>query len=211
MNKGKFLVLGGLDQTGKSTQAANLVDYLQEHGIPAIATFEPGGTLFGGRMRKELLMNKDLSPKTQLLMYQAIREEHLEKVIRPNLEQGVTVITDRFFESTFLFQGMQGLDDQFLVQMHHNLGQDDPSPDFWFLFKGKVGHRGKEEQTHYDLFVDQFRVEMEHRLDLFASKIPSSKAKIIDVTGKTPFDVFFNLTKILQSLFPTLSKERYIA
>jgi dTMP kinase len=80
MKKGKFIVLSGPDQTGKSTQVSLLVDFLTARGISVIRTREPGGTTEGDHIRMLLLdPSLSLSPKTELLLFLASREEHLNK------------------------------------------------------------------------------------------------------------------------------------
>lgn len=110
---GFFISLEGIEGSGKSTQGKLLGDFLRGKGIDALFTEEPGGTEIGNQIRSILLSieNRDMSPITELLLYNASRAQHVEQVIRPALKRGVTVITDRFSDSTVAYQGYgRGID-----------------------------------------------------------------------------------------------------
>ncbi|OZU88636.1 dTMP kinase [Virgibacillus indicus] len=161
---GKFIVFGGLDQTGKTTQSKKLVNYLNNNGIPAIWTSEPKGTNFGKEV-SDLLQSHTLSSKAQLLLFQAAREEHLHNVILPNLIKGKWVVCDRYFESSFIYQGQMGLSDELLYASHRLFDHDAVKPDKTFLFKGKIGERDYFDKL--DQFCESNRKELEKRIDLF--------------------------------------------
>lgn len=194
----RFLVFGGLDETGKTTQSKKVVEYLNGIGIPTIWTYEPGGTELGKELRQLLLhQTTPLSPKTQLLLFQAAREEHLENVIRPALKEGKWVISDRFFESSFIYQGMMGLEDEFLLNLHKILGQHEPNPDLHLLFTGRIGNR--EEQNQLDAFCRDNREEMEKRIHTFATHTPSH---IFHVQQQTEEEIFQEILSVLQPFLP---------
>lgn len=106
--KGLFVTLEGIEGCGKTTQAARLKLYLEERNIPVLATREPGGTAIGEKIRKMLIdpENKDLLPLTEVLLFSAARHQHVMEVIRPALERGFVVISDRFYDATFAYQGL---------------------------------------------------------------------------------------------------------
>ena len=115
-NKGKFIVLEGVEGVGKSTQAAILAEGLKRRGINAVVTREPGGAPLGEKLR-ELILDPayDEDAVTELFMYSAARRVHLNEVVIPALESGTTVICDRFFYSTVAYQGYgRGLDVDFI-------------------------------------------------------------------------------------------------
>ena len=98
----------GPEGSGKSTQARILIQRLAERGIEAIYTREPGGTALGEAIRNILQHNQaGESPceRAELLLFEASRNQLVEKVIRPNLEKGIWVICDRFMDSTTAYQG----------------------------------------------------------------------------------------------------------
>ncbi|MBI4038089.1 dTMP kinase [Candidatus Daviesbacteria bacterium] len=117
VEKGLFVVLEGIDNCGKTTQAGLLAQYLEGRGLEVIQTREPGGTEVGEEIRQVLLKPREeiMSPDTQALLFYAARQEFLSQVVKPNLEAGITVITDRFEPSTWVYQGyVQGVDAEFL-------------------------------------------------------------------------------------------------
>ena len=103
--RGRFITLEGIDGAGKSTHLQWLARTLEERGIGVRATREPGGTVFGERLR-ELLLDRDqrLAPETETLLMFAARREHLETVILPALTAGTWVLCDRFTDASYAYQ-----------------------------------------------------------------------------------------------------------
>ena len=101
----RFIVFEGGDGSGKSTQAHALYRRLQRRGYPALLTHEPGGTPVGESIRRWLKNHRNLSPLSELLLFAAARSELVASVIRPALEIGTTVISDRYTASTVAYQG----------------------------------------------------------------------------------------------------------
>ncbi len=99
--KGKFIVIEGVDGCGKGTLMEHLKNVLPTNQF--VFTREPGGTPFGAELRK-LLLNNEIDPVTQLLLFEADRKRHIEEVILPALASGKHVISDRFDASTFAYQ-----------------------------------------------------------------------------------------------------------
>lgn len=102
---GRFISFEGGDGAGKTTQIALLVEHIESTGGEVVVTREPGGTELGRKIRQALLHGEDLSPRTEALLYSADRAHHAATVIRPALERGATVITDRFADSSVAYQG----------------------------------------------------------------------------------------------------------
>ena len=105
---GTFLSFEGGDGSGKSTQLDLLADWLRGRGHEVVVTREPGGTLLGTKLRNIVLdaHNADvISPRAEALIYAADRADHVERVIRPALERGAVVITDRYVDSSLAYQG----------------------------------------------------------------------------------------------------------
>jgi len=114
VKKGLFITFEGLDKVGKSTQVDRLVEYLESRKIKVILVREPGSTEISEQIRK-ILLDKDnsgkISPLTELLLYNAARAQLVESVIRPALENGEIVVSDRFYDSTTAYQGYgRGID-----------------------------------------------------------------------------------------------------
>jgi dTMP kinase len=102
--RGKFITLEGIDGAGKSTHHAWLVDRLKRSGRDIVATREPGGTPLGEKLRT-LLLSESMHLETEALMMFAARREHLDKLILPALEKGQWVVSDRFTDATYAYQG----------------------------------------------------------------------------------------------------------
>jgi dTMP kinase len=105
--RGLLLALEGGEGAGKSTQARLLAIWLRDQGFDVVATHEPGATKVGMRLRALLLDNTHagLAPRAETLMYAADRAEHVAAVIRPALERGAVVVTDRYVDSSLAYQG----------------------------------------------------------------------------------------------------------
>ena len=96
----------GIEGSGKTTQVELLYKYLQERGYQVVRTREPGGTALGEALRK-VLLQKDLHvlPLSELLIFMAVRSQHMEEVITPALARGAVVVCDRFVDATYAYQG----------------------------------------------------------------------------------------------------------
>jgi len=106
MTPGKFITLEGIDGAGKSTHLAWLKNFLRGRGLTVVVTREPGGTPLGEKLRALLLdSSQAMHPETEALLMFAARREHLDKVILPALERGDWVISDRFTDASFAYQG----------------------------------------------------------------------------------------------------------
>lgn len=104
---GLFVTFEGIEGCGKSTQAALLKDYLQQKNIPVFLTREPGGPKIAEAIRAILLSNDntEMLDRTEVLLYMASRSQHTGQWIIPQLKQGKVVISDRYYDSTFAYQG----------------------------------------------------------------------------------------------------------
>ena len=101
-----FITLEGIEGSGKSTNIRVINNYLNDKNINYINTREPGGSEVGDQLRNILLnTEKKLSNQTELLLMLADRVNHIETLIQPNLEKGITVISDRFMDSSYAYQG----------------------------------------------------------------------------------------------------------
>lgn len=118
MKRGKFITFEGGEGAGKSTQAKRLAERLERTGISVIVTREPGGTPVGEDVRELIMRDHPTDPVTELLLFAAARAEHVTSVIRPALDDGTWVISDRFMDSTRVYQGkLYGLEPEFIAQL----------------------------------------------------------------------------------------------
>lgn len=133
MTKAKFITFEGVDGAGKSTHVAWFADMLRQRGIDLIITREPGGTPLGERIR-EVLLHHPMHAETEVLLMFAARREHLEQVIRPALNRGVWVISDRFTDASFAYQGGGRGVDKSKLELLEKWVHGDLHPDLTLLF-----------------------------------------------------------------------------
>lgn len=107
MTSGLFISVEGIDGVGKSTQLGLLEEFLVAQGRTVLRTLEPGGTDLGQEIRHLLLHRKgDVAPRSEALLYAADRAHHVATKIRPALERGEVVLTDRYLDSSVAYQGV---------------------------------------------------------------------------------------------------------
>ena len=168
MAKGLFITFEGTDGSGKTTQIELLTEYLEEKGYEVVKTIEPGGTELGRKIRQILLSreNTGMSHRAETLLFQASRAELVAKVIAPALDSGKTVICDRFFDSTLVYQGMArglGVEEMLDMSLWATGGLE---PDLTFLLS--IDHeKGRKRLSG----TSRDRIEMEE--DGFQEKICS--------------------------------------
>lgn len=132
-NLGKFITLEGVDGAGKTTHIEFIKNYLSDLDINYVMTREPGGTGLGEKLR-DILLHDEMNPQTETMLMFAARNEHIDKVIRPNLMKGVVVISDRFTDATYAYQaGGKGVKDE-KIDILKKWVQEDLRPDLTFLF-----------------------------------------------------------------------------
>lgn len=130
-----FITLEGIEGSGKTTQIDRLATFFEKSGAECVTTRQPGGTVIGENIRSILLnpSNHSLQPMTELLLYLADRAQHINEIIRPALKAGKTVICDRYFDATIVYQGFaRGLSVELLLDLHRILF-DNLKPDVTLL------------------------------------------------------------------------------
>jgi len=145
-----FITLEGPDGSGKSSQIAQLAQFCRQLGREVITTREPGGTLISNQVREILLNrmeNTAMHPRTEILLFCSARAQLVEEVIRPSLEQGRVVISDRYADSTLAYQGYgHGLERAVLRQIL-NFATGNLYPDLTFLLDVDVETGLRRRQT----------------------------------------------------------------
>lgn len=127
MRRGKFITFEGGEAAGKSTQAKLLAGRLEAAGIATLVTREPGGTALGEDVRGLILKDRPQDPVTELLLFSAARAEHMTAVVRPALDEGTWVISDRFMDSSRVYQGkLYSVESELIAQLEKYT----VSPDF---------------------------------------------------------------------------------
>jgi len=154
----KFITFEGIDGSGKSTQARLLAEYLRKDGNETVLTREPGGSI-GAEEIRHLLVAGDparWSAKTEILLFTAARRDHLEKTIRPAISAGKIVISDRFADSTRVYQGAARASLRTLVDRLHGL-MIAQEPDLTFIIDmdpTEALERGLARQSGEDRFEE---------------------------------------------------------
>ena len=196
---GRFITLEGIDGCGKSTQLALVADALRARGKRIIVTREPGGTTIGERIRELLSSDATASiqPATELLMIVGARAQHVAEVIRPAVEAGRIVISDRYTDSSVAFQGYgRGLD-LAMIDNVNLLATGGLTPDLTILFDLDA----KEAQARLDVrrsrvsegarkpalaYLDELELEFHTRVREGYLKIAaanSARVKMVDASG----------------------------
>ena len=159
MKKGIFITMEGPDGSGKTTQITLLKEYLEKEGYDVLITREPGGTVISEAIR-EIILNKDyteMSPVTEMLLYASARAQLINEVIGPALDAGKAVISDRFVDSSLVYQGMaRGLGVGNVYEVNcQAIGKYMPDVTFLLDLPADVGIARKKDQKELD------RMEME--------------------------------------------------
>lgn len=189
MSAGRFISFEGIDGSGKSTQARLFSEHLRGLGHEVVLTREPGGSP-GAEEIRALLLTGDpdrWSAETELLLFNAARRDHLERVIRPALARGAWVISDRFADSTRVYQGLRSGDLRALADEMHRLviGQD---PDLTLLIDMDPAEglaRAKGRQGHEERF-EEFGADLQTRLRagfLALAEAHPERIRVIDGRG----------------------------
>jgi len=129
--RGKFIVLDGPEGCGKTTQVKLLVEWLRQKGVEATSVRDPGSTPVSERIRQLLLDEAlpEMDVRTEVLLYMASRAEMVTRVIRPALNVGLTVVSDRFVSSTVAYQGYGGGFDTAFIWQAAKIACGDLEPD----------------------------------------------------------------------------------
>ena len=180
MSQGRFITFEGIDGSGKSTQARLLADNLRAKGTDVVLTREPGGAPGAEEIRRLLVEGSPdrWSAETEILLFTAARRDHLERTIRPALKRGATVISDRFADSTRVYQGTTRGDLRTLVDQLHDM-MIGIEPDLTFIIDMEPVEalsRGLARKSGEDRFEDMgqdFQVKLRDGFIALASDAPA--------------------------------------
>jgi dTMP kinase len=181
-----FLSFEGLDGCGKTTQVELLEAYLETKEIEFVATREPGGTVLGEQLREIVLHGDKISPWAEVAIFAAARAELVEEVIEPALKRGAIVISDRFVDSSLVYQGVArglGIEEVLQLNLHATKGL---LPDRTFLLlvdqqlsEARVG----EERDRMERESAAFRRQVEAGYRQLAEMFPE---RIVALDGTQP-------------------------
>jgi len=193
---GKFIVIEGLDGSGKSTQTALLANHLRDRGVSVYATLEPTQYLIGGLIRSFLANDWKSSPQCLQLLFAADRAHHLDKEIIPLLKAGSTVVCDRYFFSSFAY-GALDCDPEWLIEANREFIM----PDLTVMLESNPRNcikRMSRERISVELFE---REAMLKRVWQNYKKIAArfdGKTKIVIVDGDRAIgEIFESIKKIV--------------
>ena len=161
-----FIVFEGGDGSGKSTHSRALFRRLRQEGCPALLTREPGGTSLGEALRRLLKRGPGLDPFSELFLFAAARAQLVAEVIRPALQDGITVVCDRFTASTVAYQGYgRGLD-RTLVHRLNQAASDGLAPDLTVLLdllaEAALARKGSTTADAFDTAPLEFHRRVRH-------------------------------------------------
>ena len=189
--KGLFIVMEGPDGSGKTTQINLLKEYLEEAGYECLITREPGGTVIGEEVR-QLSLNpehKEMSPVTEMLLYAASRAQLVHEVIGPALEEGKIVISDRFVDSSIVYQGIArklGISTVSAVNAP-GIGIYRPDGIFFIDLSEAEGLRRKKEQKNLDR-MEQEGIDFHHMVSEGYRKVLSGRPEVMKIDGGRSID-----------------------
>ena len=189
--KGLFIVMEGPDGSGKTTQINLLKEYLEEAGYECLITREPGGTVIGEEIR-QLILNpehKEMSPVTEMLLYAASRAQLVHEVIGPALEEGKIVISDRFVDSSIVYQGIArklGISTVSAVNAP-GIGVYRPDGIFFIDLSEAEGLRRKKEQKNLDR-MEQEGIDFHHMVSEGYRKVLSGRPEVMKIDGGRSID-----------------------
>ena len=209
---GQFITFEGGEGAGKTTQAKMLADALDRVGVETILTREPGGTFGAESIRKLVLEGTDdrWSGMTELLLMYAARLDHVEKLIKPALERGAWVISDRFSDSSLAYQGYARDLGPDRVREVHDAVMDGFKPDLTLVFDmdvylslKRVENRANdtgEDLSRFDKAGQAFHVTIrEAFLDI--ARTEPDRVKIVDADGSKD-SVHARILNVLTSRYP---------
>lgn len=197
--RGRFITLEGIDGAGKSTHLVWLLQYLRGRGLEVVSTREPGGTALGERLR-QIVLHESMHLETEALLMFAARREHIELVIGPALAAGKWVVSDRFTDATFAYQGGgRGLDREKIAALE-NWVHPGLQPDLTLLFDlpprlalrrlagtGNAPDRFEQEQEQFftgvrEAYLDRARRDPARIRVLDASGTPEQIKVLVEKT-----------------------------
>ena len=204
MEKGLFITFEGIDGCGKSTQFELLKDHVQKEGKDILVVREPGGTVIGEKIR-EILLNKkndSMVPMAELFLFEAARAQITEEKIRPALEAGTIVLCDRFFDSTYAYQGYARNLGSDVVGTLNNYATSGLEPDITFLIDVPVEvalqRRGIRNEADDRMEALGVKFQEDVRKGYLEAAGKFKRIKVIDGNG-TPESIFEEIKKIYEA------------
>jgi dTMP kinase len=207
VDRGRFITLEGGEGAGKSTQAKALADALRKRGIAVLITREPGGSEGAEKIRELLLAGTEdrWGPRAEALLFAAARADHVEKTIRPALEAGQWVLSDRFVDSSLAYQGGAGGLGIEMVREINAFGIGDCFPDRTLILAlaeggARARARDNEESDRIGGRPEGYHQKVDLAFRLIAAEEPG-RVRIIDASGDAD-EVTYRLLDAIADLLP---------
>ena len=207
MSAGRFIALEGGEGVGKSTQAKSLAEALRARGLDVMITREPGGSDGAERIRELLLSGAEdrWGPQAEALLFAAARADHVEKTIRPALEKGQWVLSDRFVDSSLAYQGGGGSLGIEAVRTINAFGIGESFPDRTLILIHEDGNeraraRDNNESDRIGGRPDDYHRKVEAAFHIIAAEEPE-RVKLVDASG-SPEEVTQRLLEAVADLLP---------
>lgn len=196
--KGTFIVMEGPDGSGKSTQIELLKKYLDSLGYECVITREPGGTIIGEAIRNIILNpeHKEMSDVTEMLLYAASRAQLMSEIIIPALDNGKIVISDRFVDSSIVYQGIArglGIDTVAMVNQPA-IGEYQPDCIFFIDIPEEEGLERKKQQKKLDR-LEQESINFHHMVSEGYRTVLSGRMDVVRINGT---DTIENIHEIIK-------------
>lgn len=181
----RFITFEGIDGAGKSTHIGFVTDYLQQRGVSLVSSREPGGTSLGEKLR-ELLLHEKMHLETEALLMFASRREHIAQVIAPALERGEWVISDRFTDASFAYQGGgRGFDAAVLAQLEAWVQQGtQPDLTIWFDLPAATAAARRGVVRAPDRFESQDAAFFERAIAGYAARLQQMPARFVRIDAQ---------------------------
>jgi dTMP kinase len=196
-NRGAFISFEGIDGCGKTTQLGRIAERLRASGRDVVQTVEPGGTVAGRAIRRILLdpEHRNLDARAELLLYFASRAQNVAEVIEPSLERGATVLSDRFTDSTIVYQGAgRNLGPEPILELHR-IACGDLWPDLTILLDIDLDaslHRARErtgrDGTNETRLEDEDGAFFTRVRDGYLRLAKANPERIVVVDGRAPVE-----------------------
>ena len=192
-----FFTLEGSEGVGKSTLIESLKDFFKENNIEFLFTREPGGTDVGLEIRKFLLdQSLDLNPYAETFLLLADRIQHVEKIIRPALQRNKNVLSDRYVESTFAYQGAgRGLSQRELEGFIKNLNFPEPNLTIYLDLPVQEGLKRVKNRGKKDRFERENLIFFEKIRNFYLDLVKKDPQRYFLIDASIPIDEVFRLAK----------------
>ena len=192
-----FFTLEGSEGVGKSTLIESLKDFFKENKIDFLFTREPGGTKEGQEIRKILLdQSLDLNPYAETFLLLADRIQHVEKIIRPALQSNNHVLSDRYVESTFAYQGAgRGLNQRELEGFIKNLNFPEPNLTIYLDLPVQEGLKRVKNRGKTDRFERENLIFFEKIRSFYLDLVKKDPQRYFLIDASIPIDEVFRLAK----------------